>query len=292
MTGVMSTPMPSPSMNGMIGLSGTGSPGDDLGAVRRDGDVGGGGRHRRAPSSLVARRCARQPTTRLVDARCSTLSAWRGRPAGGRDRAADRRHHDRGLRPPLPRVPGDERLRRSSCSRPPSGRTLQRAVQRADPLLRRARARVRRAADTELDAGSLDDATWRQAKLLYIGLLVDHKRPELAETFFNSVVTRVLRRTYVHNELRLRARRDLDGVHRVGSAELPELLPAATSLRETLVDVFRDFGWALRSPTSSATSTSSCRRCSTTSAGSGRRASPTSSCRCSAPPSTATRRRT
>src|SRR3954464_13906677 len=44
----------------------------------------------------------------------------------------------------------------------------------------------------EPDAGSLDDITWRRAKLLYIGLLVDHKRPELAETFFNSVVTRVL----------------------------------------------------------------------------------------------------
>ena len=52
----------------------------------------------------------------------------------------------------------------------------------------------------ELDAGALDDDTWRSAKLLYIGLLVDHKRPELAETFFNSVVTRVLRRTYVHND--------------------------------------------------------------------------------------------
>src|SRR4051794_24185752 len=52
----------------------------------------------------------------------------------------------------------------------------------------------------ELDAGSLDDATWREAKLLYIGLLIDHKRPELAETFFNSVVTRVMRRTYVQND--------------------------------------------------------------------------------------------
>src|SRR5438045_49865 len=39
----------------------------------------------------------------------------------------------------------------------------------------------------EREADPLDDATWQQAKLLYIGLLVDHKRPELAETFFNSV---------------------------------------------------------------------------------------------------------
>jgi isocitrate dehydrogenase kinase/phosphatase len=52
----------------------------------------------------------------------------------------------------------------------------------------------------ELGAATLDDDAWQQAKLLYIGLLVDHKRPELAETFFNSVVTRVLGRTYRHND--------------------------------------------------------------------------------------------
>ena len=37
---------------------------------------------------------------------------------------------------------------------------------------------------------------WREAKLPFIGLLVEHNRPELAETFFNSVITRVLGRTY------------------------------------------------------------------------------------------------
>ena len=53
----------------------------------------------------------------------------------------------------------------------------------------------------ELDAESLDDSEWQLAKLIYVGLLVDHKRPELAETFFNSVTTRVLRRTYIHDDL-------------------------------------------------------------------------------------------
>ncbi len=37
-------------------------------------------------------------------------------------------------------------------------------------------------------------------KLHFIGLLVDHKQPELAETFFNSVITRVLDRTYALND--------------------------------------------------------------------------------------------
>jgi isocitrate dehydrogenase kinase/phosphatase len=53
---------------------------------------------------------------------------------------------------------------------------------------------------TEFDAGSIDDATWQQVKLLYIGLLLNHKQPELAETFFNSVTTKILHRTYFHND--------------------------------------------------------------------------------------------
>ncbi len=98
--------------------------------------------------------------------------------------------------------------------------------------------------NTELDAGSLDDATWRQAKLLYIGLLVDHKRPELAETFFNSVVTRVLRRTYVHNSFAfVRAAISTEYIES-DPPNYRSYYPAETSLRETLVDVFRDCGWS------------------------------------------------
>lgn len=52
----------------------------------------------------------------------------------------------------------------------------------------------------EFDAASIDDDVWRQAKLLYIGLLIDHKQPELAETFFNSVFCKILHRTYFHND--------------------------------------------------------------------------------------------
>mgnify|MGYP003498024618 FL=1 len=52
----------------------------------------------------------------------------------------------------------------------------------------------------EFNATALDDDVWRQAKLLYIGLLIDHKQPELAETFFNSVFCKILHRTYFHND--------------------------------------------------------------------------------------------
>jgi isocitrate dehydrogenase kinase/phosphatase len=53
----------------------------------------------------------------------------------------------------------------------------------------------------EFDVESLDIGIWQEAKLFYIGLLVDHSQPELAETFFNSVITRILRRTYSDNDL-------------------------------------------------------------------------------------------
>jgi isocitrate dehydrogenase kinase/phosphatase len=41
---------------------------------------------------------------------------------------------------------------------------------------------------------------WQQVKLHYIGLLTDHLQPELAETFFNSVSTKILHRSYFHND--------------------------------------------------------------------------------------------
>ena len=53
------------------------------------------------------------------------------------------------------------------------------------------------------DASSIDQLsmdTWQQAKLHYIGLLVDHAQPELAETFFNSVTSKLLHRSYFKND--------------------------------------------------------------------------------------------
>jgi isocitrate dehydrogenase kinase/phosphatase len=95
----------------------------------------------------------------------------------------------------------------------------------------------------ELGAATLDDEAWQQAKLLYIGLLVDHKRPELAETFFNSVVTRILHRTYRHN--------DFIFVRSAISTEYIESdppiyrshYPEDGELEETLVEILRTIGW-------------------------------------------------
>jgi len=43
------------------------------------------------------------------------------------------------------------------------------------------------------------DALWGRVKLHYIGMLIEHRQPECAETFFNSVSCKILHRTYFHN---------------------------------------------------------------------------------------------
>lgn len=54
--------------------------------------------------------------------------------------------------------------------------------------------------EKEFKAGEQPMEVWQQVKLHYIGLLIDHHQPELAETFFNSVTTKILHRTYFHND--------------------------------------------------------------------------------------------
>lgn len=54
--------------------------------------------------------------------------------------------------------------------------------------------------EQEFHAGEQPMEVWHQVKLHYIGLLIDHHQPELAETFFNSVTTKILHRTYFHND--------------------------------------------------------------------------------------------
>src|SRR3954447_24256210 len=96
----------------------------------------------------------------------------------------------------------------------------------------------------ELGADSLDDAAWQRAKLIYVGTLIDHKRPELAETFFNSVTTRVLRRTYIHDDLMfMRAAVSTEYIPSVPPT-YRSYYPAAPGLEATFVQIFCDFGWS------------------------------------------------
>ena len=53
---------------------------------------------------------------------------------------------------------------------------------------------------SEFTANGLSMDVWQQIKLHYIGLLINHHQPECAETFFNSVTTKILHRSYFHND--------------------------------------------------------------------------------------------
>ena len=96
----------------------------------------------------------------------------------------------------------------------------------------------------EFAGQSLDDAVWQRAKLIYVGLLLDHKRPELAETFFNSVTTRVLRRAYIHDDLIFtRAAVSTEYIPADDPPTYRSYYPTEPGLRETFLRVFRDLDW-------------------------------------------------
>ena len=54
--------------------------------------------------------------------------------------------------------------------------------------------------EDEYTDSDLTDQVWREVKLHYMGLLIDYLKPELAETFFNSVCTKMLHRNYYNND--------------------------------------------------------------------------------------------
>ena len=96
---------------------------------------------------------------------------------------------------------------------------------------------------TDFDVDHLSDETWRDAKLSYLGLLVEHSQPELAETFFNSVVTRIMRRTYYENDLMF-VRAAISTEHIESDPPIyRSYYPLESSDRECFLELFGDFGW-------------------------------------------------
>ena len=70
---------------------------------------------------------------------------------------------------------------------------------RAHPVLHRTGDETVEQLQCRFHADALDDSTW-QVKLYFIGMLMNHKQPELAETFFNSVFCRILDRDYFNSD--------------------------------------------------------------------------------------------
>ncbi|TCP14890.1 isocitrate dehydrogenase kinase/phosphatase [Crenobacter luteus] len=96
----------------------------------------------------------------------------------------------------------------------------------------------------EFHAELLDDEIWQQAKLYFVGLLIRHKQPELAETFFNSVFCRILHRDYFHNDfIFLRPAISTEYIES-DPPTYRSYYPATAGLRRTLRAIVRDFGWA------------------------------------------------
>jgi len=97
----------------------------------------------------------------------------------------------------------------------------------------------------EFDASTLSMDVWQQVKLHYIGLLINHHQPELAETFFNSVTTKILHRSYFNNDfIFVRPAVSTEYIENDEPASLPTYrayYPSHDSLRDTWIRIVTNF---------------------------------------------------
>ncbi|HEX6361420.1 MAG TPA: bifunctional isocitrate dehydrogenase kinase/phosphatase [Albitalea sp.] len=102
---------------------------------------------------------------------------------------------------------------------------------------------------TEFNAASLSMDVWQQVKLYYIGLLTNHHQPELAETFFNSVTTKILHRSYFKNDfIFVRPAVSTEYIENDEPASLPTYrayYPSKDSLRECWLRIVHNFQLAV-----------------------------------------------
>ena len=91
-----------------------------------------------------------------------------------------------------------------------------------------------------------DESLWPSIKLHYIGLLHEHKQPDCAETFYNSVACQVLHRRYYRNEFIFWrpaiATEHLEGEAPAYRSYYPR--KGGAGLRATLASIVRDTGLA------------------------------------------------
>jgi isocitrate dehydrogenase kinase/phosphatase len=112
--------------------------------------------------------------------------------------------------------------------------------------------RVREAStrlEREFKAGEQSMDVWHQVKLHYIGLLVDHHQPELTETFFNSVTTKILHRSYFQNDfIFVRPAISTEYIENDEPTARPTYrayYPTRESMRQSIVSLVRDFNLRL-----------------------------------------------
>jgi isocitrate dehydrogenase kinase/phosphatase len=99
--------------------------------------------------------------------------------------------------------------------------------------------------EREFKAGEQTMDVWQQIKLHYIGLLVNHHQPELAETFFNSVTTKILHRSYFQNDfIFVRPAVSTEYIENLGAGQTPSFrayYPTLERVPEVLAQIMRDF---------------------------------------------------
>jgi isocitrate dehydrogenase kinase/phosphatase len=99
--------------------------------------------------------------------------------------------------------------------------------------------------EREFKAGEQAMDIWQQIKLHYIGLLVNHHQPELAETFFNSVTTKILHRSYFQNDfIFVRPAVSTEYIENDESLKRPtyrSYYPTRDTMTSVLVDMVTDF---------------------------------------------------
>jgi isocitrate dehydrogenase kinase/phosphatase len=89
-----------------------------------------------------------------------------------------------------------------------------------------------------------DESLWPAIKLAYVGLLYDHRQPECAETFYNSVACQVLHRRHYHNEF-IFWRPAVATEHLEGDEPAyRSYYPLRRGLRATLAEIAADAGLA------------------------------------------------
>lgn len=95
-------------------------------------------------------------------------------------------------------------------------------------------------------AASSNDSLWPTIKMQYITLLLEHRQPECAETFYNSVACRVLHRRYYRNDY-IFWRPTINTEHLEGSDKTYRAYyPESDGLRHSLLDILTDFGLSNR----------------------------------------------
>jgi len=117
-----------------------------------------------------------------------------------------------------------------------------------DQRVLEAMARIRAEFDLESLREDSRDALWAGVKKHYVTLLAEHRQPECAETFFNSVCTKLLARDYFRNAfLFVRpgvATDHMDSEPPSYRSYYPGSGEGKTALRATLRQIVIDFGLA------------------------------------------------